>query len=173
MTERKMSTFDSQTEALLQVLRQVMTRNQALGLEVIRRSVEPIDSLELQAIRIIGEHGSVRMRALVEGLGIAPSSATNLVDRLISKGIVRRSANEADRRIVQVSLDRQGKKIFKDTLDEQLKLCREMLNSFSPEERTRLINLLSRLGSAGQPDQEVPQPKSKASNHASPSSRSR
>lgn len=135
----------SQTEELLRILRHLLTRNQALGIQVMRRSVEPIDSVELDAIRLIGERGSVRMRTLTDVLGIPASSATNLVDRLVSKRLVRRTANEADRRIVQVSLDRQGKKIYRDALEEQLKLCREMLENFTANERIGLIDLLGRL----------------------------
>jgi len=135
-------------EELLRILRQLLTRNQALGIEVIRRSVEPIDSIELEAIRFIGERGSVRMRALIDALGIAPSSATNLIDRLVSKKLVRRTSNDADRRIVQVSLDRHGKKVYGDALEGQLKLCREMLENFTSKERVGLIDLLGRLPGA-------------------------
>jgi DNA-binding MarR family transcriptional regulator len=51
---------------------------------------------------------STTMRALSELLAMPPSSITGLVDTLVERGIVSRSNDPSDRRIVRVSISEAG-----------------------------------------------------------------
>jgi DNA-binding MarR family transcriptional regulator len=57
---------------------------------------------QLKAVMLLVGTGGVRSRELADGLGIAPSAATALVDRLVAQKLARRGADPADRRIVWI-----------------------------------------------------------------------
>jgi DNA-binding MarR family transcriptional regulator len=57
---------------------------------------------QLKAMMLIVQSGGVRSRELADGLGIAPSAATPLVDRLVEQKLARREDDAADRRIIWI-----------------------------------------------------------------------
>jgi DNA-binding MarR family transcriptional regulator len=57
---------------------------------------------QLKAMMLVVQSGGVRSRELADGLGIAPSAATPLVDRLVDQKLARREDDPADRRIIWI-----------------------------------------------------------------------
>lgn len=57
---------------------------------------------QLKAMMLIVQTGGVRSRELADGLGIAPSAATPLVDRLVDQKLARRDDDPDDRRIIWI-----------------------------------------------------------------------
>jgi len=57
---------------------------------------------QLKAVMPLIGTGGVRSRELADGLGIAPSAATPLVDRLVDQKLARREDDPTDRRIVWI-----------------------------------------------------------------------
>lgn len=55
--------------------------------------------------------GAVSMGELAAGRGMSLNSASALVDRLVSAGLVERRHDEEDRRVVRVVLSAQGKEL--------------------------------------------------------------
>ncbi len=56
------------------------------------------------AIMIIDERGPSTIKALAEALGISAPSASAMVDKLVSKGVLDREQSRQDRREVRVSI---------------------------------------------------------------------
>jgi DNA-binding MarR family transcriptional regulator len=57
---------------------------------------------QLKAVLLLVDSGGLRSRELADGLGIAPSAATPLVDRLVEQKLARRESDAADRRIIWI-----------------------------------------------------------------------
>ena len=57
---------------------------------------------DARALRVIGHHGPTRLGVVAEHLRIAPRSATDVVDRLESRGLVHRTPDPDDRRAMTV-----------------------------------------------------------------------
>ena len=57
---------------------------------------------QLKAMMLIVQTGGVRSRELADGLGIAPSAATPLVDRLVDQKLARRDDDPDDRPIIWI-----------------------------------------------------------------------
>jgi DNA-binding MarR family transcriptional regulator len=57
---------------------------------------------QLKAMMLLVQSGGVRSRELADGLGIAPSAATPLVDRLVDQKLARRDPDVDDRRIIWI-----------------------------------------------------------------------
>lgn len=59
---------------------------------------------QLEAVVFLSHHRGATMGEFAAGLEISPAAATELVARLSEKGVVRREADPADRRVVLISL---------------------------------------------------------------------
>src|SRR3954447_17068602 len=64
---------------------------------------------DARALRVIGHHGPTRLGVVAEHLRIAPRSATDVVDRLQSRGLAARTPDPHDRRAMNVTLTPRGK----------------------------------------------------------------
>jgi len=84
------------------------------------------------------------MGRLAETLGCDASNVTGLVDRLESRGLVRRRPSERDRRIKVLQLTPAGLRA-RDLLVERMSAPPEIFDRLSPRERQMLVRILSRL----------------------------
>jgi DNA-binding MarR family transcriptional regulator len=62
----------------------------------------------LRALRMLARHGTMRLSELSERLEIAPRTATEVVDALESRDLVRRLADLGDRRATLVEVTEHG-----------------------------------------------------------------
>ena len=82
---------------------------------------------------------------LADAAGIAPSTATRLVDGLERAGLLRRSRSEADRRTVLVSLTDAGRESLKRKKREIARRRKRIYERLDPEERRQSEQLLRHL----------------------------
>jgi DNA-binding MarR family transcriptional regulator len=99
---------------------------------------------ESRAIMVLGK-GSTMMSDLARDLNLALSTATNLIDKLVAKGLVERTRVDEDRRIVQVGLSEKGRLVFTSFLECQLAMGRSMLEALSPGEREIFLELMAKM----------------------------
>lgn len=78
-----------------------------------RESLAPweVTPSQLRALGTLMRHGPVRPGALAGHLGIAPRSATEVVDALEDRGLVRRETDPDDRRATLVVVTDQGREV--------------------------------------------------------------
>jgi len=81
--------------------------------------------------------------------GIDASSMTRMLDRLESKGLVRRVRSEADRRVVRIELTAQGAKAAQRIPHELARVLNHHLRGFSPDEFETFKRLLRRFDQNG------------------------
>jgi DNA-binding MarR family transcriptional regulator len=79
---------------------------------------------QLKAVMLLCRTGRARSRELADGLGIAPSAATPLVDRLVEQKLARRVDDPTDRRIVWIHPTKKAQGIY----DELLHTSEDVLN---------------------------------------------
>ena len=85
-----------------------------------RSNLEPQQYLMLLAIRGLPQGAVATIRTLAERMALKHHSAVELIDRLESHGLVRRSRSEGDKREVRVSLLPQGSKLLDRVARERL-----------------------------------------------------
>ena len=95
---------ESLAEALTAIARQLRERS--------AETLAPWDitPAHLRALRTLSRHGTMRLSELSDRLQIAPRTATEVVDALQARDLVRRGADPGDRRatLVQVTEPRAG-----------------------------------------------------------------
>jgi len=97
---------------------------------------------QARALRVVAEHGSVRLSALAEALRIAPRSATEVVDALEERSLVTREPDPADRRATCVVPTDAGTRLG-EVLDEARRTATEQrLSVLSDEDRAELARIL-------------------------------
>ena len=86
---------------------------------------------QMKALYLVAAAGPVPMRRLAEQLGTAPSTTSEVVDGLVGMGLLERVQDPGDRRLVVV---------------RATETAVERLEDFHELSRSRLIELLSRIG---------------------------
>lgn len=85
---------------------------------------------QLGALRQLVKRGPMTMNELADQMEISPSSATQLVDRLVEHNLVEREHDTNDRRILRVAISAAAS---------------EVVTAFEKESRRKVTALLSRL----------------------------
>ena len=93
---------------LLQLVRTIQT-----GMQNIDDS-HGLSGSQLCAVWQISAEPGVRVSGLAKALHIQPSTASNLLDKLAARGLVRRDRGDADTRVVRLYLTEQGLQLLKD-----------------------------------------------------------
>jgi MarR family transcriptional regulator, organic hydroperoxide resistance regulator len=97
----------------------------------------------------MGAAHPISVGALAEALGITPSSATSACKRLEQAGLVTRTRQATDERVVQVDLTAQGRAQLGEMRRRQREAVGRLLAVLDPQEQATLQRLLARVLAAG------------------------
>lgn len=102
-----------------------------------------LSSSELFTLGLLGRKGRSTMSELAAESGLALSSMTGVVDRLVAKNCVKRVRDDVeDRRRVFVDLDRKGAKIYQTLLESEMEMIIAMTEAIKPEQQDALLDAL-------------------------------
>lgn len=89
--------------------------------------------------------GDIRLKDLAERLRIAPRSATEVVDQLEAKGLVRRDPDPTDRRATLIVSTEAGRQLFADISAGRRDKSTEYFSRLGAEDRAELARILAQL----------------------------
>ena len=95
------------------------------------------------------------MRELARRLGGSFSNATVLVDRLVARGLVERRAEPQDRRVVLVRTADKGQQLIDQLVTSWRTLSTSLLESLTPEDLSKVHEVLRVLLEAARRDRET------------------
>jgi DNA-binding MarR family transcriptional regulator len=99
---------------------------------------------QCHVLHLIEPGQTLPMGHLADRLACDASNVTGLVDRLESRGLIRRRPSDRDRRIKVLQLTPAGLRV-RDMLVERMSTPPPILDRLSPRERQALVRILSRL----------------------------
>lgn len=99
---------DDAFNKLLQLVRMVQS-----GMKNIDSS-HGLSGSQLWALWQISAHSGLRVTELAEAQHIHPSTASNLLDKLEARGLIRRERRDTDNRVVRIYLDKKGRELAKN-----------------------------------------------------------
>ena len=103
---------------------------------------------QMEAMMLLHEAAEpLTMGELAEALGMTPSSASQLVERLVRLGLVERLREEDDRRVVRVVVTAGARRKFDAMLRVRLRALEHLTAALSDTELRTLVELLQKLGS--------------------------
>lgn len=113
--------------------------------ETLLKIYKNLTIAEANAIYAIGPDEPKTMKQIAETLGVAVSTPTRTIDRLLEKGFINRAVGEKDRRQLLIELTPKGKKLLEDIDKENLEITRKMLNGLLDEEIETFKKILSKI----------------------------
>jgi DNA-binding MarR family transcriptional regulator len=130
----------------------------AVATRSLGAAAEETTIAQYRALVVLASRGPQRMAELATALGVAPSTAGRMCDRLVRKGMVRRHRARADRRAVLVSITPAGRQVVDQATTRRRALIAEILARL-PADRQRAVAeaLRSFAAAAGEiPDDQWP-----------------
>ncbi|TKD50651.1 MarR family winged helix-turn-helix transcriptional regulator [Sphingomonas baiyangensis] len=102
---------------------------------------------QAEFLLVLDRLGAMPQIALARAAGVDKSTTGLVLDNLQARSWIERGACESDRRRAQVSLTEAGNAAIEDVATSFAALQDELVAPLAPEDRTRLIAMLHRLGS--------------------------
>jgi DNA-binding MarR family transcriptional regulator len=91
------------------------------------------------ALSLLEMHGPIPMSRLADDLGVALPNATGIVNRLAERGIVEREHDDADRRVVRVSLTDAGRQLIGEMEEARRTRIRRLVGALDATQQASLL----------------------------------
>jgi len=95
---------------------------------------------------VLYHKGSLTPNAISAKVLIAHSSMSYVIQRLVEKGLIKRSVDASDKRSVQLSLSEEGKALMDRVYPDHVATLRQVLDQLSSKDETTLQTLLKQIG---------------------------
>jgi MarR family 2-MHQ and catechol resistance regulon transcriptional repressor len=105
---------------------------------------------EFAILEALLHKGAQLVSQLGRRIHLTSGAMTSAIDRLEARGLVRRDADDLDRRARVVSLTARGRKLITKKFAEHKARMDASADALSPSERASLIALLRKLGTAAE-----------------------
>lgn len=128
----------------------VMTASRVL-VAIAARSLAAAGEVTLpqyRALVVLASRGPQRSVDLAGVLGVNPSSATRLVDRLVRAGLVRRTRERSDRRALRVALSPTGRTLVAEVTRRRRAEFEGLLAALPPGRHEQIVSALRTLADA-------------------------
>jgi len=103
---------------------------------------------QLKSVMLLVRTGGMRSRELADSLGIAPSAATPLVDRLVEQKLARREGDAADRRIIWIRPGTRAQAVHDQLLDANEQVLADVLRELPAPDRAAVTDSVRLLADA-------------------------
>ncbi len=90
-------------------------------------------------------HGQCGIADMSERMEITAAGASQLVERLVQSGLVRRAEDPRDRRARQLTLTENGREVIEKGIDERYKWVKRLVSTLSEEQRAEVLRVLPML----------------------------
>jgi DNA-binding MarR family transcriptional regulator len=97
------------------------------------------------ALEALGGHGPMRLSDLGKRLGIAPSTLTRNLERLVDACLVSRSADARDARSARVRLTAAGRRAARGVAEQEEGFARQVLERIPPGRRAVVMESVAEL----------------------------
>jgi DNA-binding MarR family transcriptional regulator len=113
-----------------------------------RCAAHGLSIIGFQVVSLLEMHETMPMSRLAEELGVALPNATGIVSRLAEAEIVQRSHDEADRRVVNISLTGKGRALVGEMEAGRRERMRNLIALMDPPQQRRLLQSVQDLHAA-------------------------
>jgi len=112
---------------------------------LIKTGAAHLNLSERKTISFVGRKPGCNMKQLATYLMAPTSTATSVVDNLVTKALVRRSRSELDRRVVCLELTKRGQRLFAVEEEKFRQLGRSLLEPLATKEQMATVLLLEKI----------------------------
>jgi DNA-binding MarR family transcriptional regulator len=98
----------------------------------------PLTMAQLKSLFFISNQGSTNLGKLAEALRVTPTNMTGIVDRLVKKGLVSRTENSEDRRMLSLRVTAKGEGLVAKLRERRKGYMSEVLSDMNMDELAAL-----------------------------------
>jgi DNA-binding MarR family transcriptional regulator len=107
---------------------------------------------QLRVLVMVDTKGPLNLAAVAAGLGVNPSNASRICDRLIRAGLLDRQESQDDRRNITLSLTDAGRRLVNKVMKHRRASIIRVLRDMDPDDRELLTTAFDRFAAAaGEP----------------------
>ncbi|MCR5060408.1 MAG: MarR family transcriptional regulator [Saccharofermentans sp.] len=133
------SDVEEMSDSLVRIFENVLlTEEKSLS----RGYFSDLSLAEMHTLTAIGPYEAKNMSQTAQLLGITTGTLTVSIDRLVRKGYVDRRRDDRDKRIVRISLTREGKLACRMHSKFHRVLAKRILEPYGTDDRDRLLTLV-------------------------------
>jgi DNA-binding MarR family transcriptional regulator len=129
------------TDLILQLTHQITIRES----EILQNWDVELTLPEFKVIHFLNRRGPSIMREIADHLGMAVSTMTGIIDRMVKKNLVVRERPEDDRRIVKVELTEQGRQAEDWHMSEHKRITIAILKRLNEEDQDALLDIMKKV----------------------------
>ena len=101
---------------------------------------------QVRALAIFAnENEPLKMSDVSKKLNVCMPTATQLIDKLVNIGLLERIKDEGDRRLVLISINDKGRRIFGKTLERRKESFKWWFSKIDTEEQRKLLDTIENL----------------------------
>ena len=129
----------------------VLTASRVLVAVAARSLAEHEGEVSLQQYRglvVLASRGPQRPVDLAEALGVDPSTATRLCDRLVGKRLISRRRDVGDRRVVRLDLSARGRALVESVGERRRQEIGRIVSAVPEAERGDLVRVFRAFATA-------------------------
>ncbi len=89
---------------------------------------------QLKSLFFIGSEGTTNLSSLASTLNVTPTNVTGIVDRLVKQGLITRTENPDDRRMLLLRVTKEGEELINRLRERRLGYLNAILKRISLEE---------------------------------------
>jgi MarR family transcriptional regulator, organic hydroperoxide resistance regulator len=89
---------------------------------------------QLKSIFFIAAKGKTNFKKLADALGVTPPNITGIIDRLVEQGLVSRTENAEDRRIMLLQVTEKGQELVDNLHENKYHKMRNLMINMSEDE---------------------------------------
>jgi len=108
-------------------------------------SQENLTRPQFQALRCVAEKGATPMKGISDKLFVTPANITGIIDRLESKGLLKRAAQHGDRRATIIELTPKGAAVQERVSSKYKEFMQHSLKVLTKDEQKMLRDILAKL----------------------------
>ncbi|MBO3748754.1 MarR family transcriptional regulator [Streptosporangiaceae bacterium NEAU-GS5] len=130
----------------------VLTGSRLLVAIAVRSVAQVEDRVTVPQFRmlvVLGRRGKAKLVTLADLLGVNPSTAMRMADRLAAAGMIVREVNPQDRRESLMRLTREGERIVEEVTARRRAEISAIVSRMTPEQRQALIGGMTAFTEAG------------------------
>ena len=100
---------------------------------------------DVQAILFLADHPGCIAADLGQFLGVVATTTSAIVDRLVRRDLVVRNRTDANRRIVQLELSDEGRRVAAALVAQQNRHCEVMLGKLDKSDRKAFVRAMEKI----------------------------
>jgi DNA-binding MarR family transcriptional regulator len=139
---------DSEADAMQRQLWRLLRGLARIDQEFLSRY--RVTTSQAEALLAFSADSHASMNELSRTLALANSTMTRMVENLVGRGLVRRTEDDQDRRVVRVALTAEGRKLQGSLKEARREIQRLILSEIPEEDRATVLAVLEKLNTASE-----------------------